>query len=54
MIYTILGWPFWGGRNSSKQGNRGTYCTLLVEELRPQAPFTSASAVVVLVLRGLG
>ena len=25
--------------DSSKQGNRTTFCTLLVEELRPQAPF---------------
>ena len=34
--------------NSCKQGKRSTFCTLLVGWHGPQAPFTSASAVVVL------
>ena len=44
---------FWTEKHIGKQGNRTTFCTLLVEELRPQALFTSASAVVVQVSCGL-
>ena len=36
-----------------KQGKGSTFCTLLVGEQRPQAPFTSASAVVVLRISGI-
>ena len=39
--------------HSSKQGKGSTFCTLLVGERGPQAPFTSASAVVVLQISGI-
>ena len=39
--------------NSSKQGKGSTFCTLLVGEQRPQAPFTSASAVVFMRISGI-
>ena len=39
--------------HSSKQGKRSTFCTLLVGWHGPQAPFTSASAVVVLRISGI-
>ena len=39
--------------NSSKQGKGSTFCTLLVGEHCPQAPFTSANAVVVVRISGI-
>ena len=39
--------------HSSKQGKGSTFCTLLVGWHGPQAPFTSANAVVVLRISGI-
>ena len=39
--------------HSSKQGKGSTFCTLLVGEHCPQAPFTSANAVVVVRISGI-
>ena len=58
MKYLFSGTRFHGlqkpaPEHSSKQGKGSTFCTLLVGEQRPQAPFTSASAVVFMRISGI-